>query len=94
MTSRLEGIKSLFSIEVALNLVHAAKTSLGRAAVFISLGGQAGGEAKEQCEAIFVNLLRILGNGHIKPGFDKASTIYHTIIPEKSWTITTKALHH
>ncbi|KAK3326315.1 exocyst complex component Sec10-domain-containing protein [Apodospora peruviana] len=72
MTSRLEGIKSLFSIEVALSLVHSAKASLGRVAVFIQLGGQAGGEAREQCENIFVALLRILGNGHVKPGFDKA----------------------
>lgn len=72
MASRLEGIKSLFSIEVALHLTHIAKTSLGRAAVFISLGGQAGGEAREQCAQIFVNLLRILGNRHIKPGFEKA----------------------
>jgi recyclin-1 len=74
MTSRLEGIKSLFSIEVALSLVHAAKASLGRVAVFIQLGGQAGGEAREQCEAIFVALLRILGNRHVKPGFDRAVT--------------------
>jgi recyclin-1 len=74
MTSRLEGIKSLFSIEVALSLVHAAKASLGRVAVFIQLGGQAGGEAREQCEAIFIALLRILGNRHIKPGFDRAVT--------------------
>ncbi|KAL2146528.1 hypothetical protein VTI28DRAFT_3709 [Corynascus sepedonium] len=72
MTSRLEGIKSLFSIEVALSLVHSAKASLGRVAVFMQLGGQAGGEAREQCEAIFVALLRILGNKHIKPGFDRA----------------------
>lgn len=72
MASRLEGIKSLFSIEVALQLTHIAKTSLGRAAVFIRLGGQAGGEAREQCAQIFVNLLRILGTRHIKPGFDKA----------------------
>lgn len=72
MASRLEGIKSLFSLEVALHLTHLAKTSLGRAAVFISLGGQAGGEAREQCAQIFVHLLRILGNRHIKPGFDKA----------------------
>jgi len=72
MTSRLEGIRSLFSIEVALSLVHSAKASLGRAAVFIQLGGQAGGEAREQCEAIFVALLRILGGRHVKPGFDKA----------------------
>ncbi|KAM0265488.1 hypothetical protein ACHAPA_007796 [Fusarium lateritium] len=72
MASKLEGIKSLFSIEVALNLVHAAKTSLGRAAVFISLGGQAGGEAREQCASIFVVLLRILGQKHVKTGFDMA----------------------
>ncbi|KAK0739262.1 exocyst complex component Sec10-domain-containing protein [Apiosordaria backusii] len=74
MTSRLEGIKSLFSIEVALSLVHGAKASLGRVAVFIQLGGQVGGEAREMCESIFVTLLRILGNGHVKPGFDKAVT--------------------
>ncbi|KAK5654829.1 hypothetical protein OQA88_6865 [Cercophora sp. LCS_1] len=72
MTSRLEGIRSLFSIEVALSLVHSAKASLGRMAVFIQLGGQAGGEAREQCEAIFVTLLRILRERHVKPGFDKA----------------------
>jgi len=72
MTARLEGIKSLFSIEVALNLIHMAKASLGRMAVFIQLGGQAGGEAREQCAAVFVALLRILGNRHIKPGFDRA----------------------
>jgi recyclin-1 len=72
MTTRLEGIKSLFSIEVALSLVHSAKASLGRVAVFIQLGGQAGGEAREQCEAVFVTLLRILGNRHVKPGFDRA----------------------
>ncbi|EPE09418.1 secretion pathway protein sls2 rcy1 [Ophiostoma piceae UAMH 11346] len=72
MTSRLEGIKSLFSLEMALNLVHAAKISLGRAAVFVQLGGQAAGEAREQCESIFVVLLKILGNGHVKQGFDRA----------------------
>lgn len=72
MASRLEGIKSLFSIEVALHLTHLAKTSIGRAGVFMCLGGQAGGEAREQSAQMFVSLLRILGNRHIKPGFDKA----------------------
>lgn len=72
MASKLEGIKSLFSIEVALNLVHAAKTSLGRAAVLIPLGGQVGGEAREQCANIFIVLLRILGQRHVKSGFDMA----------------------
>lgn len=72
MASRLAGIKSLFSIEVALSLVHKAKTSLGRTAVFLQLEGQAAGEAREQCSSIFVVLLRVLGNGHVKQGFDRA----------------------
>ncbi|KAM3516071.1 hypothetical protein MY11210_000353 [Beauveria gryllotalpidicola] len=72
MASKLEGIKSLCSIEVALSLVQAAKTSLGRASLLIPLGGQVGGEAREQCSTIFVVLLRILGQRHVKHGFDLA----------------------
>lgn len=74
MARKLEGIKSLFSLEVALNLVHFAKTSLARASPFVSLGGQTGEEAREQCLAVFVNLLSILGSRHVQPGFDKAVT--------------------
>jgi recyclin-1 len=72
MAHKLEGIKSLFSIEVALNLVHTAKTSIERAAVFMKLGGQVGEEAREHCGTVFVVLLRILGQGHVKSGFDRA----------------------
>ncbi|KAF2141696.1 uncharacterized protein K452DRAFT_271364 [Aplosporella prunicola CBS 121167] len=72
MNSRLEGIKSLFSIEVALDLVHTAKASLERVALLVRIGGQSGEESREQCEAIFVALLQILGSRHIKVGFDKA----------------------
>lgn len=74
MNSRLEGIRSLFSIEVALNLTHMAKSGLERAARFVQLGGQSGEEAKEQSEQIFINLVQILGNRHMKLGFDKAVT--------------------
>lgn len=45
MNSRLEGIRSLFSLEVALSLVHNAKESLERAALFAKSGGQTGEEA-------------------------------------------------
>ncbi|KAI9850576.1 MAG: F-box protein: endocytic membrane traffic, recycling ReCYcling 1 [Thelocarpon superellum] len=72
MNSRLEGIRSLFSIEVALNLVHAAKTSLERVALLTRLGGTIGEEAKVQCLTIFVLLLNILGSRHIRPGFTTA----------------------
>lgn len=72
MNSRLEGIRSLFSIEVALNLVHAAKSSIERAAVFVKAGGQFGTDARHQCELVFVLLLQTLGTRHIKAGFDQA----------------------
>ncbi|RAH50898.1 exocyst complex component Sec10 family protein [Aspergillus brunneoviolaceus CBS 621.78] len=72
MKSKLEGIRSLFSIEIALSLVHAAKSSLERAAQFVSVGGEYGSAAKQQCEAIFVALVRILGHRHLIGGFDKA----------------------
>lgn len=72
MNSRLEGIRSLFSIEVALNLTHMAKSSLERAARFVRLGGQSGEEARELCEQIFIYLVQVLGNRHMKLGLDKA----------------------
>ncbi|OAL28387.1 hypothetical protein AYO20_09504 [Fonsecaea nubica] len=72
MNSKLENIRSLFSIEVALNLVHAAKSSLDRAAQFIALGGEAGESARAQCSAIFILLVQTVGIRHVKTGFDKA----------------------
>lgn len=72
MNSRLEGIRSLFSIEVALNLVHMAKSSIERAAVFVKLGGHFAKDARLQCELIFISLLQTLGSRHIKAGFDQA----------------------
>ncbi|KAK5681584.1 F-box protein: endocytic membrane traffic, recycling ReCYcling 1 [Elasticomyces elasticus] len=72
MNSRLEGIKSLFSIEVALNLTHLAKTSIERAAAMVKMGGRQGQAAKEGCEGVFVELLKVLGERHVRGGFDKA----------------------
>ncbi|KAL8911266.1 MAG: hypothetical protein Q9172_007703 [Xanthocarpia lactea] len=72
MSSRLEGIRSLFSIEIALNLVHAAKSGIERAAVFYRTQSQFGEDARKQCQLIFVLLLQILGTRHIKAGFDQA----------------------
>lgn len=72
MTSRLDNIKTLFSIDVALNLIHAAKTSLDRAAQFIALGGPPGDNARERCSEIYLILVDTIGNKHVKTGFDKA----------------------
>ncbi|KPI45617.1 F-box protein pof6 [Cyphellophora attinorum] len=72
MNSRLDNIKSLFSIEVALNLVHAAKSSLERIAQFIALGDIHGDRSRTTCSAIFRSLLHAIGDQHVKPGFDTA----------------------
>ncbi|KAL9588654.1 MAG: hypothetical protein Q9203_002548 [Teloschistes exilis] len=72
MSSRLEGIRSLFSIEVALNLVHNAKSAIERAAIFYRAQSRFGEDARRQCQLIFVLLCQILGSRHVKAGFDQA----------------------
>lgn len=72
MNSRLEGIRSLFSIEVALNLVHMAKSSIERAAALVGLGGHFATDTRLQCELVFISLLQTLGTRHIQAGFDQA----------------------
>ena len=72
MDSKLEGIRSLFSIEVALTLVHIAKQSLERVAQFAQLLPPVGESAKSQCSSIFITLLHTIGTKHVKIGFDKA----------------------
>ncbi|KAL8732457.1 MAG: hypothetical protein Q9181_003940 [Wetmoreana brouardii] len=72
MSSRLEGIRSLFSIEIALNLVHTAKSAIERTAVFYRAQSQFGEDARKQCQLIFVLLCQILGTRHVKAGFDQA----------------------
>ncbi|RDA90571.1 hypothetical protein CP533_2595 [Ophiocordyceps camponoti-saundersi (nom. inval.)] len=84
MASKLEGIKSLCSIEVALHLVHLAKASLGRVTPLVPLGGQMGGEARELCANIFVVMLRILGQRHVKTGFDTAVGHLSQFRPQKA----------
>ena len=72
MNSRLAGINALFSIEVALTMVHITRSSIERSSQFTVLDTSQGLHARRQCEAIFLSLLEILGWRHIKPGFDKA----------------------
>ena len=74
MNTKLEGIRSLFSIEVALNLIHIGIASIERLAVFAKIDPHSSTalKAKENCETVFTSLLKVLGTRHIKGGFDKA----------------------
>ncbi|KAK9369099.1 exocyst complex component Sec10-like protein [Lipomyces kononenkoae] len=72
LNSRLASIRSLFSLEVALDLIQAARESIERTALFVLFEGQTGEEAKEQCQLIFSALLEFLGFHHIQNGFERA----------------------
>lgn len=72
MANRLGGINTLFSLELALNIIRAGRDAIERAGKFVSIGGDLGTEAKEHCEAIFVELVRSVGGVHMRSGFEKA----------------------
>ncbi|KAK9433986.1 exocyst complex component Sec10-like protein [Lipomyces doorenjongii] len=72
LNSRLASIRNLFSLEVALDLIQAARESIERTALFALFDGQTGEEAKEQCQLIFTALLEFLGFHHIQNGFERA----------------------
>lgn len=72
MNDRLQGINSLFNLELALNITKAGKASLERIKRFHAAGGQLAKDSKEQCERVFVSLIDILGKRHIGGGFDRA----------------------
>lgn len=72
MTNRLAGINTLFSLELGLSIIRAGRDAIERAGKFVSVGGDLGLEAKEHCEAIFVQLLRNVGGLHMRSGFEKA----------------------
>jgi recyclin-1 len=69
MNNKLEGIKTLFSLELALNLIRSGKESIERMDKFV---GMENTHANSQCETVFVELINALGGRHVKRGFDKA----------------------
>lgn len=72
MNSKLEGIKTLFSLELAINLLTEAKNAMERIQCFVAINGDISKTAKNQCESLFVELVNTLGGEHIKGGFDMA----------------------
>ncbi|TKA27760.1 hypothetical protein B0A50_04861 [Salinomyces thailandicus] len=93
MNSKLEGIRSLFSLEVALSLTHFAKASIERAAVMVRMGGKQGEDTKQQCGRMFVILLAVLGERHIKNGFDKAVGHLGSYDPRQVRDFRSKTIH-
>ena len=83
MKTRLEHIKSLFSLELSLNLIQLAKASMERTAVFASASGTFHQRARSQCETVFVLLVRTLGSQHVQKGLDQAVEHLSSYNPSK-----------
>lgn len=72
MTNKLEGINTLFSLELVISIIRRGRDSIERSGKFVSAGGDVGRSAKETCENIFVELVKNVGGVHIQGGFEKA----------------------
>ena len=72
MNNKLEGIKTLFSLELTLNIIRKGREAIERVSKFVIGGGNLELESKAKCESIFVELVKAVGGVHIKEGFTKA----------------------
>ncbi len=64
-----DSINSLISLELALHLMHTNKESLGRVLVITASTDMT--KLRPGVQKIFVALLKVLGDRHLKPAFDK-----------------------
>ncbi|EEB07652.1 F-box protein Pof6 [Schizosaccharomyces japonicus yFS275] len=88
MKERLSGISSLFNLEVALSLIHACKNSLARANVFLGVSASQDDDVRKLCKSLFITLLKVLGTGHLKSGFDRAIKHLSSFDPRNEITET------
>ncbi|GMM33306.1 Rcy1 protein [Saccharomycopsis crataegensis] len=88
MNNKLIRIKSFFSLDLSLNILNNARTSIQRITVFINEINKLNEEVesildldynknilrscKKQIEVIFIKITEILGEQHVKKGFEKA----------------------
>lgn len=83
MDNKLEGIRTLFSLELAISLIKKGKETIERISHFAYMLGDENSLAKRKCEMIFVELVKILGGKHIMGGFDKALDTLNRYDPKK-----------
>ncbi|KAI8883785.1 hypothetical protein K501DRAFT_294473 [Backusella circina FSU 941] len=71
----LDMLQNYISLETSLQIIHINKESESRIQQFINVGfpGRMKSEIHKTYEHIFIELLKILGQQHIKPGFESAS---------------------
>lgn len=61
----------LLSLDVALELIHAARESLKRVEIFAAYPGHYGHRVRDTVEETFILMLQALGERHVSRGFTK-----------------------
>lgn len=65
-----DNLQLLLSLDVTLELIHAARESLKRSEIFVNYPGTYGVRVRETIEEIAGELLGVLGERHVRSGFE------------------------
>jgi recyclin-1 len=65
-----DNLQLLLSLDVTLELIHAARESLKRLEIFVNYPGASGGRVRETVEEVAGELLGVLGERHVRNGFE------------------------
>ncbi|KAA1472355.1 hypothetical protein DENSPDRAFT_778201 [Dentipellis sp. KUC8613] len=76
-----DNLQLLLSLDVTLELIHAARESLKRVETFIGYPGAYGHRVRETMEEIAVEMMKVLGERHVKGGFELAISHMRTYQP-------------
>ena len=65
-----DNLQLLLSLDVTLELIHAARESLKRLEIFVNYPGAPGVRVRETVEEVAGELLGVLGERHVRNGFE------------------------
>lgn len=72
--SSLQRMQLLLSLDTALQMIHLNRDCLKRIGTFSAFPGEIGSRVQEEIEDVAVAFLQCLGERHINPGFQKATS--------------------
>lgn len=65
-----DNLQLLLSLDITLELIHAARESLKRLEIFVNYPGASGVRVRETIEEVAGELLGVLGERHVRSGFE------------------------
>ncbi|KAI0267323.1 exocyst complex component Sec10-like protein [Gloeopeniophorella convolvens] len=76
-----DNLQLLLSLDITLELIHAARESLKRVEIFVGYPGTYGVRVRETIEEVAGEMLGVLGERHVKNGFELAISQMRTYQP-------------